>query len=133
MKGNKKLEGKICIFGVGQRGIGLYYFLKKNNIDVFCFCDNDKKKRGYVLDDVYCYLLDELQSDLTITYVIANRDFSEEIRVQLEQAGITNILFDVDIYKELCPGTETNVYSLDSIIEYYNGVLYDAFRRGKQK
>lgn len=133
MDEKKKIADKICIFGVGQRGIGLYYFLKRKQIEVFCFCDNDKNKRGYVLDDVFCYLLEELHSDKSITYVIANKDYSDEIKEQLKQDGITKILLDKDLYNKLLPNSMSDGSLLEDIIEYYNGVLYDAFRRSEKK
>ena len=50
----------VCIFGAGMYGIELYYDFIARGIRIRCFIDNDISKKGYLVDDTYCFLSDDL-------------------------------------------------------------------------
>ncbi len=52
---------EVCIYGAGQYGLECYFLLKDSGVQTAMFCDRDKQKWGFVLDDVSCISYEELE------------------------------------------------------------------------
>lgn len=125
----KKLEdSKIYIFGAGQRGIELYYYLRINGYGITGFVDNDIQKRGEIVDGILCDTIDCIKDDKNSIVFIANARYGDNIRKQLEALGYTNIYTDIDIYHKIRFNNHKN---MDQIIELYNDLLYDVFLKNE--
>ena len=76
----------ICIWGVGNMGRSLPQFLKKYDIEVDCYCDNDKSKIGMDVHNygIKCISLEELLKVKDETAVIVPTRYYKEIYQQLK-------------------------------------------------
>ena len=93
---------KICIFGVGNWGITLYYELKNSLIDVECFCDNNPKKIGYVLENRECISFEELKSlKDEVLVIIAIKSATDVIKKQLQDNGFKYYVTKQELDKKL--------------------------------
>lgn len=118
---------EICIWGMGQRGMSLYYHLKKNGYDVMCFGDNDKSKHGYY-GGKYCIPIEYLQKDKdNILIIISNAHEGNSIKEQLQREGFSYIIFDTqlehsDFINMELPNKDSN---FKQAISEYNEVIYE--------
>lgn len=76
----------ICIWGVGNMGRNLPQLLKKYDIEVDCYCDNDKSKIGMDVHNygIKCISLEELLKVKDETAVIVPTRYYKEIYQQLK-------------------------------------------------
>jgi len=90
---NGKAE-RIVLFGAGIYGeIALQHF-KNKNINVLCYCDNDKKKQGKKIGGIPVISIQELSSIDNIFVIITSRHCVSEISQQLNDMKIDHISFD---------------------------------------
>jgi hypothetical protein len=82
---------KVCIFGAGYQGKILKCELEHRGIPVACFCDNDARKHGMLLDGALCISADELSKAKDDTLVIVAADVSDVIAARLRDAGFSRI------------------------------------------
>lgn len=100
----------VVLFGAGSFGIIILNYLKKFNIKVDYFCDNDSSKVGQYMNSIKIISVDELLN--------LNRDIS---------IVITSTYFD-EIYKQLDDMGFKRLFCFSSwfTMEHYNNVLYDS-------
>jgi hypothetical protein len=92
---------KICIFGAGDWGIGLYSELTLRLINVDCFCDNNTQKHGYLVDNKKCVSFEELKAIKDDTLVIiAIKSATDAIKKQLSDNGFKYFITKQDIDKK---------------------------------
>ncbi|HHE64585.1 MAG: hypothetical protein DRH43_00180 [Deltaproteobacteria bacterium] len=128
----KKLQ-RVILFGAGSAGRFALNFLRKKNIEVLFFCDNDSKKIGATLNGVPVKSPDILSSYQDVVVLISS-DYALEIGQQLKSIGIKKYLyfgycFDFDRWID---HFETNliIRSL-SKIKRASDLFYDEFSREK--
>ena len=74
-------ERDIVIFGAGQYGRRLLYELKKRQIKVACFVDNDLNKNGILIDGIPCKTVDMVvKQKENIFVIIAQMVCTEALR-----------------------------------------------------
>lgn len=79
----------LCIFGAGMLGQEIYLWLKKSDIKVDFFCDNNIQNAGKeIMDGTFCNLFECLESkkeDVYIIVAVANKSakYCDEINQQL--------------------------------------------------
>lgn len=118
---------EICIWGMGQRGLSLFYHLKRNGYDIMCFGDNDKTKHGNY-GGKYCVPLEYLRKDKDrLLIIISNANEKEKIKEQLEKEGFHYLIFDtqleqIDIVNVKLPDGNEN---FEQAISEYNEVVYE--------
>lgn len=76
----------VCIWGAGNMGRGLPQLLKKCDIEVNCYCDNDKSKVGMDVHNygIKCISLEELLKVKNETAVLVPTRYYKEIYQQLK-------------------------------------------------
>ncbi len=82
---------KIVIFGVGDYGTYIYKVLKKNDIEVYAMCDNNKEKLCALRDKYPVSTLENLRGCKEECYFIigiAKIDIVKAIRSQLHDFGV---------------------------------------------
>ncbi len=124
---------KVILFGAGSAGRFALNFLRKKNIEVLFFCDNDSNKIGATLDGVPVKS-PEILSNYQDVIVLISSDYALEIGQQLESIGIKKYLyfgycFDFDRWKDH--------FEPDLIIRSWSEIkqvpelFYDEFSREK--
>ena len=92
----------ICIWGAGNNGLKMYYYLKLQEKNNLVFGDNNKKKWGRVFDLVECVgkdmLLDRYGRSILIIVCTANQN--REIISDLKAVGFENVISDENYYRE---------------------------------
>ena len=85
-------EKEIVIFGAGQYGRRLLYELKKRQVKVACFMDNDPQKDGTQIDGIVCRTVDRFvkQKD-NIFVIIAQMTCAEALR-QIKALGFMHVI-----------------------------------------
>ncbi len=93
---------KICVYGVGKYSIEIYYHLKKYGIQVDFFSDIDKRKWGYILDNVYCISLKELleYNRNNVTIIIGIKNNYKRIYKYFKDNNFINIYSRDDIFSK---------------------------------
>lgn len=80
---------KVYIFGAGQYGRFLHFFLHLNNVDVVAFCDNNVEKKGQIIQTISVESPEEtLTRKNNAHYIIAVRRYVREIEEQLRKLGV---------------------------------------------
>lgn len=89
LKERYKKYKHVCIWGVGNMGRGLPQILKKYDIEVDCYCDNDKSKIGMDVHNygIRCISLEDLMKVKDETAVIVPTRYYKEIYQQLKELG----------------------------------------------
>ena len=59
-RGTERSRKRICIYGMGDYGLEIYFKLKKSGVKIDFFADRNFEKRGYALEGVYCRSYEEL-------------------------------------------------------------------------
>lgn len=83
----KKDGINLSIFGAGNWGRRLYHELTNRLIKVDGFCDNDPKKIGHVVDNLFCIPFGQLEAKKNDTLVIVANANPDDIVNQLKEAG----------------------------------------------
>lgn len=104
---------KLCIFGAGEWGTELYFELDRRNIEVYCFCDNDKKKHGNIINDIKCIDIDELYKERSNILVIVAIAKPDEIINQLKKLNFIYITTKYKLNKILTDISPLNFNHLD--------------------
>ncbi|MGE6257345.1 CDP-glycerol glycerophosphotransferase family protein [Heyndrickxia sporothermodurans] len=87
----EKIKGKrIVIWGAGEIGQVLYYWLKRNGIHVLFFIDRDKNKNGLMVEDIKIVDDMDFQKEQNIFVLIAVSSAVEKIEHELLVQGLTN-------------------------------------------
>lgn len=84
-------QEKVVIFGAGKYGLYIYEILRKNGINIFAVCDNDKDKLNSLKDKFPVSTLEDLKNTLEEYYfviAIAKVEIVKLIRKQLEDYGV---------------------------------------------
>lgn len=85
-------EKRIVIYGLGDFGLETYFRLKECGINIAYFADQDQRKKGYVLDGLYCRSYEDLLSeDKTRCFVIVAVQRFETIITQFKSKGFQNV------------------------------------------
>lgn len=83
---SKFCSGQVCdiyIFGAGMYGRDIYYELVIRGVKIKCFLDNDKNKKGYITDDTYCVLPEDIINKKDNVLIIVAVKYPEAILSQL--------------------------------------------------
>lgn len=86
----KRSGKKIALFGAGKIGRLVFELLRKDDVSVDFFIDNDPEKAGTRILDIPVYSLDDLKSDRSYVVVLA-AFYYREMLSQLYQAGLLNL------------------------------------------
>ena len=90
-----KLQGKtrkICIFCAGDTGKKVATYLANNDIEIFCFADNDVSKCGKEIQGKPCLSLDELSLKKDEFIVIIASVYIVDVWMQLKSLGFKYLL-----------------------------------------
>ena len=92
---------KIVIFGAGTIGRLTHLALKEDNIEINYFCDSDKRKQKYKLENKLIISPEDLyQLNKNNTYIfLANQYFSAILPILLEK-GFNNIFKVTDLLEK---------------------------------
>ncbi len=92
-------DGNIVIFGAGNCGKEVLYWLRSIGFSPDFFCDNDNKKCGSLIEDclvISSKTLEEKHSNSIV--IIASYDYHSEIRKQLSQSSISQkLIYEYEI------------------------------------
>lgn len=84
-------QKKVIIWGFSEKGELLYEWLKNNGIEVECFCDSDREKKGiYIEKQIEVRTIEEITEDTwadNYIYVIASQGYFLAIEKILRQWG----------------------------------------------
>lgn len=98
----EKCFGKnLVIFGFSAIGLKVFQWLQNSGINIYCFCDNDKTKLEIKFHNIYVKSLNELKNHIDeYTFLIVSQNASTEIRRQLIEAGVKEIVtyYDKGLY-----------------------------------
>lgn len=83
---------KVVVFGAGQNGLAIAKVLGENRVKVDFFCDSDERKHNLNINDIKCIGMDELKKYKEESIVFVSPYYDEEIRIQLQNQGITNVV-----------------------------------------
>lgn len=84
-------EKEIVIFGAGQYGRRLLYELKKRQIKVACFMDNDPQKDGIQIDGIICKTVDRFVKQKDSIFVIIAQMACAEALLQMKTLGFMHV------------------------------------------
>lgn len=91
----------LVLFGVGIYGeIALQYF-RKNNVKVFCYCDNEEEKQDKIVDGLRVVTPNELYDLNNPIIVITSKHYTREISQQLGEMKLNHISFDAYFVKTM--------------------------------
>ncbi len=89
----QKTDGNIVIFGAGNCGINILYWLRSLGIQPTAFCDNSVEKVNTVVDNCPVISIDRLQNEHAQSIIIiASYDYHVEIREQLKNINVSQEL-----------------------------------------
>ncbi|MCR4704446.1 MAG: glycosyltransferase [Lachnospiraceae bacterium] len=95
---------KVIIFGAGQYGMLLLPYLIKNGINVMALADNQIGLTNNTVFGLRIYSADEATRNIKDAYyIIANKRFGEQIRMQLTGMGVS------DDYMTIFDGADRNL------------------------
>lgn len=147
---------KIVIYGLGDYGLETYFRLKERGIKISCFADRNPQKRGYVLDELYCYSYEEvLHEDKENSFLIIAIQKCEEIINEFKQMGFQNVydgktviqileakkekpqancLLDIRLIEELKQNIQDAVYhNKKEVHKDLENIVSDYIRRHKEQ
>lgn len=109
-----KTYDRICIFGTGSHGHNWYGILKKYDIEVDCFYDNDKSKWNQeIVDGIMCLPWEEPEKNTAV--VLAIREYEavyRQVQAYLKESSIfvasINIFSFMANYDYLAMGKDIN-------------------------
>lgn len=86
---NRVLDLKeYIIFGAGEDGIECYHWLNDHAIKVVCFFDNSLIRQSETIENLRIYSPEKINANKKIKILIANTNYIQEIKRQLEQLGL---------------------------------------------
>lgn len=92
---------RLCIFCMGEYGLQLYFKLKEYDITIDCFADNNSEKWGYVLENIYCYSIEELKnSDKNLIIVVAKKNPDDLVEI-LKDKGFPFVITREDMLEAI--------------------------------
>ena len=97
----KELSGNICIYGAGFQGLLAAFLLKKQNVDVLCFCDQDVKKQETVYYNLPVYSpkkMKELYPDATV--IVTPYSLAPAYQYVKEKLGYNSIVTPYSLFLE---------------------------------
>lgn len=109
-----KTHERICIFGTGSHGHNWYGILKKYDIKVDCFYDNDQSKWNQeIMDGIICFPWEEPEKNTAV--VIAIREYEavyQQVQTYMKESnifiGTINTISFMANYDYLAKGRELN-------------------------
>lgn len=109
-----KTYDRICIFGTGSHGYNWYGILKKYDIKVDCFYDNDQSKWNQeIMDGIICFPWEEPEKNTAV--VIAIREYEavyQQVQTYMKESnifiGTINTISFMANYDYLAKGRELN-------------------------
>ena len=108
---NQNKINKIVIFGAGNLGKEVNYWMKSVDIKPDAFCDNDSQKIGTIIDGLPVISVKSLKNDEDIVVVLATYDFNDDLYMDVKSKGIS----DDKIYR----------YEPNSLCSYYGEPYFD--------
>ena len=95
------MDNKFVIYGMGNVGTELYYFIKLFGGEVLFFADRNKNKVGTSIENTICVSYEELlRMDKNIPLVVAIYK-SDDIERELQENGFTNVTGWKELRREL--------------------------------
>lgn len=109
----------ICIYGLGRLGIDTYYILKENGISVEVFADRDERKKGYVLDGIYCISYEDLvrRAD-EYEIIVCVKSSMNLLKEKFLNEGIRKV-YTADEIEDLYPIKKKRNFSIEEIAEIH--------------
>lgn len=102
---------KICIYGLGDYGLEIYFRLKVNSVQIDLFADRDKRKHGYVLEGKYCISYEELiHEDKNCLIIVAMKN-PENMISKFKQEGFRLVYDKEKAFEILTEKSEKNYAS----------------------
>lgn len=83
---------KLIVFGAGENGINISNILKKNEVKIDYFCDNDRSKHNKYINNIRCISLEELKLKKEESIVLVSPYNDKEIRDILRANNINNVV-----------------------------------------
>lgn len=76
----------VYIFGCGYEAVGCYKLIKNTKFEIAGYIDNDIKKQGMNLKDIYVYS-PKILSKQKVKIIVSTNRYAQEIKKQLEEIG----------------------------------------------
>lgn len=87
-------EYEVVLFGAGNAGSLALNELKKRNVKVVAFCDNDANKWGKLIDSIPCISIDQLKNLKNPFILITSLLYYDSISKQIEALSLPYIFVD---------------------------------------
>lgn len=94
----RKKDLRLCIWGAGAFGKAMVSLLKKFDVNIECFCDNNKNLHGKIIDDIPCLSPQELTKYKDHVTVFICADAIDTIYAELVELGISDIVRHPECY-----------------------------------
>lgn len=95
-------NSQLNLFGASKLGFNILELLKKDNLNVDYFCDNDKEKWGESLLGVKIISPNELKKNSSKnTIILITSVYLEQIKKQLYDMNLKNVYYIIDIDEKL--------------------------------
>lgn len=97
----KKLSGKITIYGAGFQGLLTAFLLKKQGIEVLCFCDRDPEKQGTLYYGVPVYAPQEMKQKYPdATVVVTPYNLEPAYQYVIDELKYTSVVTPFSLFLE---------------------------------
>ncbi len=122
-------EGEIIIYGAGNAGFWVGWFMNKCNVDFSCYIDRNPGKRELTFNDHPIYSIDKLMemSDIHIRLVISPCAYKEILAdlLWMDHKFGVDALCLIPQYREIDTELHREVYDINHMLGYFRRKLYD--------
>ena len=83
----KESGNQVYLFGIGENGLFIAEELRKENVQIVAFCDNNKKMQNkIIMHDIVCIAPEQVNKEIPIVITV-NIKHVNEVRMQLRTIG----------------------------------------------